>query len=186
MIDLTKKGLPNTITVNGRPYSIYTDFRIWMRLYIQVQKLKKGQLLDVSYIFKNDHPQRIRIEDLLEFLSPPHELPRSIGRQTHTKVIDFELDSNLLVAAFWGQYGLDLTEVEDLHWHKFLALFEGLDKSTKLREVMECRTYEKVKDSFDPYERLRMAWEIAEEPDEEENDSFSAAFEVKEEGQTIS
>lgn len=34
MIDLTKKALPNTITVDGRAYSIYTDFRVWMQFEI--------------------------------------------------------------------------------------------------------------------------------------------------------
>ena len=31
MIDLTEKSLPNTIQVQGRDFSIHTDFRIWMR-----------------------------------------------------------------------------------------------------------------------------------------------------------
>ena len=157
MIDLTIKGLPNTITVNGRSYSIYTDFRVWMRLYIQLQKMKKNERIDVRYIFKNEHPKKINLDDLYQFLSPPHELPRAIGRQSHTRLVDFEIDSNLIYAAFMGQYGIDLIEVEELHWHKFLALFEGLNKSTKLREVMECRAYEKIKDDKDPYEKLRLA-----------------------------
>ena len=43
MMDLTKKALPNTVTVGGRAYSIYTDFRVWMRFEIAVSKLKFGE-----------------------------------------------------------------------------------------------------------------------------------------------
>lgn len=53
MIDLTKKALPNTVTVDGKAYSIYTDFRVWIRFLEEAKKMTpKG--IDVSYLFKND------------------------------------------------------------------------------------------------------------------------------------
>ena len=54
MIDLTRKTLPNTITVNGRAYSIHTDFRMWLRFLEDAKTMRGGQLIDVSYLFKND------------------------------------------------------------------------------------------------------------------------------------
>lgn len=54
MIDLTKRALPNTVVVGGKAYSIYTDFRLWMRFEIAVGKLQRGETLDISYLFKND------------------------------------------------------------------------------------------------------------------------------------
>ena len=56
MIDLTKKALPNTVMVGGRAYSIYTDFRLWMSFEISVSKMKRGETIDISYLFKNDMP----------------------------------------------------------------------------------------------------------------------------------
>ena len=56
MIDLTQKALPNTVMVGGRAYSIYTDFRLWMRFEIAVNKLRKGETIDISYLFKNEMP----------------------------------------------------------------------------------------------------------------------------------
>ena len=161
MLDLTKKSLPNTVNVGGRGFSIYTDFRLWMRFEIEATKLRQGEAIDVSYLFVNQMPKFCPLRELFAFSRPRNELPRSTGRHSDVIVLDFEVDSDLIYAAFLGQYGIDLTEVEDLHWHKFLALLNGLNNSTKLREVMGYRCYEKNTDKDrDAYEELRLAWEI--------------------------
>lgn len=179
MIDLTAKSLPNTVNVGGRDYFINTDFRVWMRFEIELTKMKPGDYLDVRYLFVDEFPQYCGIPILLEFARPHKELPRAIS---HSKAIayDFELDSDLIYAAFLGQYGIDLTTVEYLHWHKFLALFNGLNDSTKMREVMQYRCYEKSTDKDkDIYEELRRAWEINRKTPEElaEIEEFSSLFE---------
>ena len=179
MMDLTKKALPNTVTVGGRAYSIYTDFRLWMRFEISVSNMKRGETIDISYLFKNDMPSYCDLRELFVFSRPESPLPRRIS---HSDVIaiDYELDSDLIYAAFLGQYGIDVCEVEELHWHKFLALLRGLSESTKLREVMGYRCYEKSTDKDkDVYEELRRAWEI--EPpisaeEQAELDEFSNLF----------
>lgn len=161
MIDLTtKKGLPNVVEINGSPYSIYTDFRLWMRFEIEVTKLKRGENLDVSYLFKNDMPLYCDLTQLFVFSRPQNPLPRRMGGSSAI-VLDYELDADLIYAAFLGQYGIDLCDIEELHWHKFLALLGGLNESTKLREVMGYRCYEKTDNKQkDVYEELRRAWEI--------------------------
>ncbi|MCI5873451.1 MAG: Gp15 family bacteriophage protein [Clostridiales bacterium] len=179
MMDLTKKALPNTVMVGGRAYSIYTDFRLWMRFEIAVRKLKRGDTIDISYLFKNDMPSYCDLTELFAFSRPESPLPRPIS---HSNVIalDYEIDADLIYAAFLGQYGIDLMEVEQLHWHKFLALLGGLNESTKLREVIGYRCYEKSADGDkDIYEELRRAWEIEPPMSDEERaelEEFSNVF----------
>ena len=177
MMDLTRKALPNTVMVGGRAYSIYTDFRLWMRFEIAVSKLKRGETIDIAYLFKNEHPAFCDLRELFKFSRPESPLPRPIS---HSNVIalDYELDADLIYAAFLGQYGIDLVDVTELHWHKFLALLNGLNDSTKLREVMGYRCYEKSDDKKDPYEELRRAWEIESISEEEqaELEEFSNLF----------
>lgn len=180
MIDLTKRGLPNVVEINGSLYSIYTDFRLWMRFEIDVSRMRSvNDRIDVSYLFKNDMPPYCNIQELFAFSRPHTPLPRQIKHSSVT-TLDFELDSDLIYAAFLGQYGIDLTEVKELHWHKFLALIRGLNESTKLREVMGYRCYEKATDKDrDIYEELRCAWEIEPVMSEEEADEleeFSKMF----------
>lgn len=53
---------------------------------------------------------------------------------------DFEQDADLIYAAFWGQYGIDLAEVDFLHWWKFRALFLNLDEQQQISRIMGWRT----------------------------------------------
>lgn len=178
MLDLTKKSLPNTVRVGGSDFSVYTDFRLWMRFEIEVSKLQRGEQIDVSYLFKNRMPAYCTIPDLFSFSRPEYPLPRGMG---HKDVIalDYEIDGDLIYSAFLGQYGIDLLEVEELHWHKFLALIRGLNDATKLREVMGYRCYEKRNEKDrDIYAELRRAWEIERKTQEDiaEEQKFSSYF----------
>lgn len=176
-MDLTKKGLPNVVTINGIPYSIYTDFRVWMRFENEVGKLKKGQNMDVSYLFVNQKPNCCNLNDLFVFSRPVSPLPR---QRKHSDVIalDYELDGDYIYSAFLGQYGIDLVEIRELHWHKFLALLKGLKKDEILSQIMTCRCYEKTDDKNDIYEELKYAWAIEHISEEEqaEREKFSSIF----------
>lgn len=177
MMDLTTKRLPNVIEINGSRYPINTDFRLWMRFEIEVGKLKPNEKLDVSYLFVNEMPLFMTLNDLLAFARPERILPRSTGSYGDAIAMDYEIDSELILAAFWGQYGIDLTEA-DLHWHTFLALLHGLNEQTKLREVMGYRMYEKNNGQKDHYEELKRAWTIEKLTMDEDNEilKFSQIF----------
>lgn len=176
-MDLTAKRLPNVIEIHGSLYPVNTDFRLWMRFEIELGKLRRGEKLDVSYLFMDEMPVFMTLNDLLSFARPERPLPRRTGAPSDVLALDYEIDSDLIFAAFLGQYGIDLTEV-DLHWHKFLALLYGLNEQTKLREVMAYRMYEKNNDKKDHYEELKRAWEIERLTPEEEAEiqEFSNLF----------
>lgn len=160
MMDLTQRGMPNVVEIGGIPYSIYTDFRVWMKFEISVSKMQPTDRIDIGYLFKNERPIYCNLPELFAFSRPISPLPRQIS---HSNVItlDYELDADLIYAAFLGQYGIDLMEIKELHWHKFLALLKGLNESTRLREVMGYRCYEKSEDKErDIYAEMRRAWEI--------------------------
>lgn len=173
------KALPNTVTCHGRVFSVYTDYRTWMRFEIQILNWREGDDFPIDYLFKNDVPFNPDLTDLLAFSRPYSELPRKIQDDDDITVIDWEIDGDLIYAAILGQYGIDLYEVKDLHWHKFLAMIKGLSEQTKLREVMQYRAYKKeTGKNVDQYERLRSAWEIRRTTAEEDQElrEFSRVF----------
>lgn len=180
MIDLTKQNaLPDTIVYKGREFRVNTDFRVWMKFEISLTKMRKDDLLSVGYLFLDEMPRFCDINSLLEFSRPRNELPRPMFGRSDTIVMDYELDADLIYSAFLGQYGIDLVDVEYLHWHKFLALLAGINDSTRLREVMGYRCYEPSSEKEEVWRaKLRRAWEIdrvsAEE--KEELDEFSNLF----------
>lgn len=145
MIDLRTKGLPSTIKIGGKPYSIYTDFRIW----IEVDRLlRSGKKMLESYyfIFKNEIPKHDFSFELLEFLNNPNATPR--GEGSSERLIDYILDGEYIVASFMQVYGVDLTEC-DMHWHKFKALLISLPADCKIGQIMSDRGYKKCKKTYE-------------------------------------
>ena len=58
------------------------------------------------------------------------------------QVYSFQYDDDYIYAAFLEQYGIDLQDVEDLHWWKFRALFKGLREDTEIVKIMGYRSIE--------------------------------------------
>ena len=54
-------------------------------------------------------------------------------------IYDYFHDAPYIYAAFLGNYGIDLNDIEYLHWWKFHALFRGLPSSAKIVEIMGYR-----------------------------------------------
>ena len=61
-----------------------------------------------------------------------------VGRQQI--LYDFEYDGEYIYASFMQDYGIDLIDQQGiLPWPRFIALFQGLSESTKIKEVMRIR-----------------------------------------------
>lgn len=176
-MDLTKKDLPNVVWIKGRPFSIYTDFRVWMRFEIEAGKIREGESLDISYLFKNEMPAYCGLRELFAFSRPVSPLPKNTGTCTAV-LLDYELDADYIYSAFKGQYGIDLLEVEELHWHKFLALLKGLKADEMICRIMGYRAYQRSDSQRDIYEEQKRAWEIEKLSPEEQKelDAFSRLF----------
>lgn len=179
MIDLTKKRLQSTALVGGKDYAIHTDFRHWLCF---ARTLKTAKLLsDFDFMYENGNAPADRgagFEELAKFYNPPAPLPRP-DVSGGGKVVDFTQDADLIFSAFFEQYGIDLME-QDLHWHKFLALFRGLH-GTKINEVMGYRCYEEGdKTDYEKFmARMKAAWALEEELSESERaavERFDAEF----------
>ena len=185
MINLSKVKLPDCIEAAGSFYHIKTDFRSWLNFSRIVNT--KGAVIDVvDFIYTDTIPpaenKKEAFKKLLDFFQPKAPLPRSTG----AKVLDYEIDADLIYAAFYEQYGIDLLATDNhdhavyMHWHRFLTLLSGLH-NTKLNEVMSWRSWNG--DSKTEYgkqmQKLRNAYELPEEKDEkvqEDLEKFNALF----------
>ena len=93
MIDLTKKALPNTVMVGGRAYSIYTDFRVWMRFEIAVSKLKRGEKIDISYSVSS-----IKMDSFFDGLRPAsYKMLHGTSGRTHYGMIAQDVEELMQV-----------------------------------------------------------------------------------------
>lgn len=142
----------NTVQFLGRRYVVNPAFDV---------------VLEIQRLFKEELPQEKKIGQALRMLiEKPSEGFRNLsftdqaklleeiyGQCIHVKkrppvrqsmrVLDFEEDGEYIYASFFGDYGLDLIELQGiLPWRKFIALFQGLSEKTKIREVMRIRSME--------------------------------------------
>ena len=169
MLDLKYRGLPNAIEACGQVFLLNTDFRPWLQ-YPGI--LKEG----LQELFINRVPPLLTQEVVKQldcFYMPPSELPRSSG--TGMPLVDWDLDADLIYAAFMQAYGIDLIKAS-LHWHKFLALFSALPEETLMVKIMSYRAYTgQDKDILE----LKSKWALPERLNEEEQqavDEFNELF----------
>lgn len=189
MIDLSKVKLPDCIEAAGSFFTIKTDFRSWLN-FSRIVNTKGAVVDDVDFIYTDTIPpaenKKEAFEKLLEFFQPKTPLPRPIGESSGVKILDYEIDADLIYAAFYEQYGIDLLETDkhghavQMHWHRFLALLSGLH-NTKLNEVMSWRSWNgDTKTEYGKQmKKLRNAWELPEEKDEkvqEDLEKFNKLF----------
>jgi hypothetical protein len=150
VINVITNELPSAVVVGGSSLPINTDFRT----SIQVQELIESDLPPdlvgmgvVMHYFGNPDllPADIVSEHLdgliaaaMEFARMDEfaELTRS-RKGSKTRTFDWCADQRRLVADFQREYGIDLTDADtELHWWRFMMLFEGLsDKSATMTAI---------------------------------------------------
>ncbi len=157
MQSLTRE-LPNSIALSTRQIEIKTDFKTWLNFQSQMAKniseLERIQVVK-SVFFEDVKIMPNEYQDVLFGIS--EYLKGARGYINHvadvSKTInndipfDFELDSSYIYGAFMEQYGIDLFDAE-LHYYKFMALFECLHENTAFKKIVGYRMTDtrKIKD----------------------------------------
>lgn len=85
------------------------------------------------------------IEGLFWFYSRGESKKNPEGQERGRRAYDFSQDAGLIYSAFFASYGINLPDVDFMHWWEFLALFEGLPEETLIKRVMYWRTCDMTK-----------------------------------------
>lgn len=168
-------SLPETVEVNGREFPINSDFRTGILFEMLIydnsisNQQKCNQIFDLYFDRNAKSVPRTgeAIDAVLAFYrcgkqvkktakSEEKEADEQGGVSQPKQIYDYEYDDLYIYAAFLSQYGIDLNEIEYLHWWKFKALFDSLNKEQKIVEIMGYRAADlsKIKDKA---ERSRIA-----------------------------
>ena len=150
----------SSLVIDGREYRVKTDYRDWLRFTESGEA--QDVFLDASPLFTDS-----AIEIVHEFfIGKPSNAKES--ERSGEPIIDYTIDAALIYASFMQAYGLDLIEVKHLHWHKFLALLNGLPKDTIMSQVVGYRLYEgKDKELI----KLRERWKLPKRLSETEKET---------------
>lgn len=142
--------LPEKLCIEGREYPIRWDFRVGIlyELLMLDEEVKGAEKpLIALRLFYSEIPQNWKeaLNGIQWFYRLGEEGKCYRGRGTDRKrdrVYSFEYDAGYIYSAFLEQYGIDLTEVCQLHWWKFRALFQGLGEDTMFCKIMGYRAME--------------------------------------------
>lgn len=173
--------LPDTVMVGGEEYEIRTDFRISMLFELLMQDGsvepadKTKQALELYYpVIPGNYKEAV--EALLWFYkcgkADNPQKQKINARKSKTRVYSFEYDDDYIYAAFMTQYGIDLQDVEDLHWWKFRAMFNSLTNQCEFVKIMEYRSIDlkddmpKEQKSF--YRKMKRIYALPSMDDEDE------------------
>lgn len=143
-MNLLVDKLPDGLTVDGVEYPISTDFRTAIRYELMQEESDTDFVAEGLLLFFGDNlPGNLpgAIEQLNWFLScgkQDRRVPTS-ARGNGRQAFSFSQDAEYVYAAFLDQYGIDLLDVEYMHWWKFRALFDSLRDDNRLMEIMGYR-----------------------------------------------
>ena len=159
--------LPETVTVNGKEYPIASDFRIGIifEKILHDDELDNEQIvytaLNLYYIDERPDSIADALDGIMYFYScgakkKDQEKTPKAQSINQPRIYDFDYDADYIFAAFLTQYGIDLNELDYLHWWKFQALFKSLESHNKIVEIMGYRATDlgQIKDKK---ERSRIA-----------------------------
>ena len=162
-MDLAKQKLPDTVEVSGIFYPINTGHSYWFRFF-QLLKDKETVVTEFDYLYIGDPPEdrAAGFRALLAFAYEKKEIPRVEGDTGTEKLLDYDIDADLIWCAIKQCYGVDLFEGM-IHWHKVRAMLSAIP-GTRLNEVIGWRCYS---GNDQHMLRLKRMWALPEEPDEE-------------------
>lgn len=143
--------LPENVEIDGEEYKINTDFRISILFEMLIQDdsisdEEKGKNALSLYYPVIPINTTVAIDKIIWFYScgkKENDINDSCqsgaGDSSKGQIYSYDHDDEYIYSAFLGQYGIDLQDIEKLHWWKFKALFKSLKEDTEIVKIMGYR-----------------------------------------------
>lgn len=140
-MNILSDKLPTNVLIDGVEVQVNTDFRISIAFELladedvsEIEKLEKALELYYPVIPGN---LNAAVERILWFYKCGKEQKR--GKKSSKVLYRFDCDDDYIYSAFLTQYGVDLQEVEYLHWWKFRSMFQGLKEDNEIVKIIGYR-----------------------------------------------
>lgn len=140
--------LPESVRVNGCEYEIEWNFRTAILFELLMNDPEYSDEEKIVHTLALYYPKEIpndlekALDAVIDFYLCGEENKNTRGTSTNNSRkanYSFEQDAAYIYAAFLTQYGIDLNEIEKLHWWKFSALFQSLNEEQKICQIMYYR-----------------------------------------------
>ena len=178
-MNLFYEDYPTVLKVENEFIPIITDFREYIKLLDmlndeEVNGYEKMLFLQ-QYFLKEPNNMDDAISRLTDFVSMKelndvHTEESGEGEDTKVEepkpLFSFALDYPYILAGFWQDYGIDISEIRYLHWWKFRQLFDGLSEKTEIKQRIMYRSIDlstiKDKDERKRIEKIQRSIKLPE------------------------
>lgn len=123
--------LPDSITIDGINYPIYTDFRNWVKIELLLShRFSAENLVEIIRLCYKVLPADIEkaVNGILVFYTMGGYERGDIKSKVR-KAYSFDCDSEYIYSAFMQCYSIDLLK-SNMHWWQFRTLFSSLGECT--------------------------------------------------------
>lgn len=167
LIDL----LPTSVEVDNKEYKINSDFRTSMLFEIMIldEELdKEEKIINALQLYYPVIPPNINeaVKKIMWFYScgKDNTKHKGTGSGGVEQIYNYEFDDSYIYSAFLSQYGIDLQDIDYLHWWKFKAMFKALKDDNMIVKIMGYRSLDlntiKDKEQKANYRKLKKIYEL--------------------------
>lgn len=177
--------VPDAVVIDSNEYEINSDFRtsILFELLMQDSNLSdKEKIINALKLYYPIIPNNVNeaIEQVMWFYRGGKDViisNKKCNGKSFNKVYSFEHDDDYIYSAFLDQYGLDLQDIEYLHWWKFKAMFKALKEENEIVKIMGYRSMDinsiKDKEQKAHYKKMKDIYKIPNNLDKSEQQKIS-------------
>ncbi|AUN11566.1 bacteriophage Gp15 family protein [Clostridium botulinum] len=175
LIDL----VPTTVEIDNKEYEINSNFRVSILFELLMQDnsiSEEDKIIQALQLYYPVIPPNINeaVDKMLWFYRCGKDIAQSkgTGKGKSTQIYNFEYDDDYIYSAFLDQYGIDLQDIEYLHWWKFKAMFKALKQDNEIVKIMGYRSMDlsKIKDKEEKnyYRKMQELYKIPIAKDEKD------------------
>ena len=134
-------NLSDTVPVSGAEYSVRTDFRVILEIFVMLDDPdlsdadKTEALLRMFYSERPSDPDTA-LQAFTDFVDPRHG---SQGKKSSGRLIDWSQDFDLMVAPINHILGFECRAVDYLHWRTFLSAYLEIPPESVFARVLRIR-----------------------------------------------
>lgn len=148
-------SLPREVSIGGLTIPINSDFRtgILFSLLMEDREVPDYEKFFMAIeLFFESIPKNLSFKDVIDTILWFYRCGKSINKDINDEneeresednqsnsIMSYEFDSDYIYSAFLTQYGIDLQDIDYMHWWKFKALLQGLNEDHLISKIIGYR-----------------------------------------------
>ncbi|MEM5769938.1 MAG: bacteriophage Gp15 family protein [Bacillota bacterium] len=133
---------PSFVEIGENQYEVNTDFRKCLKIMLAFEDMEltdtEKQLIMLGNLYKEMPPDYLAaLKQAVWFLNSGKSEP---GGVEQPRLFSFSKDAEYIYSGIMQTHGIDIQQVEAMHWWKFTALLMSLDETCFFNKIVALRS----------------------------------------------